>query len=157
MIIKALAMDVDGTLTDGKMHMGEKGELFKSLHVKDGYAIHHMLPQMGIIPIIVTGRNSLIVERRCNEIGVVHIAQGSIKKVEDLKHILEELNIEWKDTAYIGDDKNDLECMKLAGVTGCPLDAVNEVKQQSDFISEYYGGCGAVREFVEWIWNKRNM
>ncbi len=157
MIIKALAMDVDGTLTDGKIHMGEKGELFKSFHVKDGYAIHHMLPQMGIIPIIVTGRNSLIVERRCNEIGVVHIAQGSINKVEDLKHILEELNIEWKDTAYIGDDKNDLECMKLAGVTGCPLDAVNEVKQQSDFISEYYGGCGAVREFVEWIWNKRNM
>lgn len=150
-------MDVDGTLTDGKIHMGNQGELFKSFHVRDGYAIHDMLPQMGIIPIIVTGRSSLIVEQRCREMGVTYILQGSHNKPKELGHLLERLGIKWEETAYIGDDLNDLECMRLAGFVGCPVDATYEVKQQADFVSSYCSGGGAVREFVEKIYNARFM
>lgn len=142
-------MDVDGTLTDGRIHIGNHGELFKSFHVRDGYAIHDMLPQMGIIPIAITGRISFIVEQRCKEMGIVYVVQGCQNKQEELECILSKLGIEWKETAYIGDDLNDLQCMELAGLVGCPADAAEKVKQQADFISSYSGGCGAVREFVE--------
>lgn len=150
-MIKALVMDVDGTLTDGKLHIGSNGELFKSFDVKDGYAIHDMLPQMGIIPIIITGRVSGIVEYRCKELEIFHVIQGSRDKLSDLKKILAEENIKLEETAYIGDDLNDLECINAVGCKGCPKDAVQEIKHIADFVASKNGGCGAVREFVEWI------
>ena len=63
-MVKYLVMDVDGTLTDGKIYIGTEGEIFKAFDVKDGYAIHYILPEYGITPIIITGRNSVILERR---------------------------------------------------------------------------------------------
>ena len=66
-MIKLLVMDVDGTLTDGKIYMGSSGEVMKAFDVKDGYAIAHMLPEMGIIPVIITGRKSVIVENRARD------------------------------------------------------------------------------------------
>lgn len=149
--IKALVMDVDATLTDGSLYIGEHGECIKKFHVRDGYAIHDMLPEMGIIPIIITGRKSQIVLCRCRELGIVHVIQGSTDKVSDLNRILEEENIALEETAYIGDDVNDLQCMQMVGVCGCPGDAVREIKQISDYVSDKMGGNGAVRDFVEWI------
>lgn len=150
-MIKALVMDVDGTLTDGRIHIGSDGEVFKSFHVKDGYAIHDMLPQMGIIPIIITGRKSQIVEYRCKELGISYVVQGSRDKLSDLKKILLEQDIRLEETAYIGDDLNDLVCMNAVGLKGCPKDAISEIQEIVDFVSEKKGGKGAVREFVEWI------
>ena len=68
--IKMLVMDVDGTLTDGKIYIGPQGEVMKAFNVKDGYAIKHILPEMGIIPVIITGRTSAIVEYRAKELGI---------------------------------------------------------------------------------------
>ena len=104
--IKWLVMDVDGTMTDGKIYMGASGETFKAFDVKDGYAIHEILPKYGI----------------------------------DVSQI-----------AYIGDDLIDLEPMKLCGVSGCPADAVDEIRKISSFVSGKRGGDGAVREFIEWL------
>lgn len=154
--IKAIVMDVDGTLTDGGLYISETGELVKRFHVKDGYAIHDLLPQLGIIPIIITGRKSDIVLRRCNELGIVHVVQGSTEKLADLTKILSLEHIELAETAYIGDDINDLECMKKVGVKGCPCDAVDEVKKVVDYITKCSGGNGAVREFIEWLKNTDN-
>ncbi len=155
MKIKALVMDVDGTLTDGAIYLGNDGEEMKMFHVKDGYAIKHILPQMGIIPIIITGKNSKIVQMRCDELGITRIVQGSVDKVADLKKALVTEQIGIEETAYIGDDMNDYECMSLVGLSGCPSDAAEEIKTVADYVTKTKGGKGAVREFIEWM--KRQM
>lgn len=149
--LKALIMDIDGTLTDGGIYMGECGEVMKRFDVKDGYGICCILPQLGIIPIVITGRESKIVENRCRELKITELIQKSRDKVVDMKQILDRLEINFDETAYIGDDLNDLACMKLVAVRGCPADAVDVVKEACDFIASRTGGCGAVREFIEWI------
>lgn len=149
--IKALVMDVDGTLTDGGLYIGAEGEVMKRFHVKDGYAIHDLLPQMGIVPIIITGRTSEIVAQRCRELGITRLVQGSSNKIEDLKKILADENISIAQVAYMGDDLNDYDCMVQAGLKGCPSDAASEIKSIADYVTQSSGGNGAVREFVEWI------
>ena len=136
--IKYLVMDVDGTLTDGKIYMGHDGELGKAFHIKDGCGIHDLLIPSGSIPIIMTGRKSAIY-------------QGITDKLAQLSEIADELSA----VAYIGDDINDLLCMRAVkeagGIVGCPQDAAKEVRKIADFISENKGGEGAVRDFIEWI------
>lgn len=160
-MIKVLIMDVDGTLTDGKIYMGENGELFKSFDIKDGCGIKNILPDMDVIPVIITARKSKILENRCQELGINYLYQNVTNKYEKLNDILKLLSdrthqkYELGNCAYIGDDIIDLQCMKpikqANGVIGCPNDAVSEIKEISDFISSKNGGDGAVREFIEWI------
>ena len=153
MKIKLLVMDVDGTLTDGKIYMGENGEVMKAFNVKDGYAIAHMLPEMGIIPVIITGRKSKIVENRAKEIGITELHQGVRDKLTVLKEVAEKYNASQNEIAYIGDDINDLECIEYCGFTACPADAVEKVKNNCQYVSVLYAGHGAVRDII----NKINM
>ena len=150
-MIKALIMDVDGTLTDGGIYLTSNGEEIKKFNVKDGYAINNMLPKMNITPIILTGRNSDIVKRRCKELNITIVIQDSKDKVHDMMRVLNELSISLKETVYIGDDLNDIECMKLVGICACPCDAANEVKNICTYVAEKGGGAGAVREIIDWI------
>ena len=98
-----------------------------------------------------TGKNSDIVFNRCKELGIERIFQGVSDKVKRLKKVTDDLSM----VAYIGDDNNDLPCMKLIkeanGIVGCPFDAVETVKQIADFVSTHRGGDGAVRDFIDWI------
>ena len=151
MMIKYLVMDVDGTLTDGKIYMGAHGEMMKAFNIKDGCGIHDIAIPGGIIPVIITGRTSEIVKKRCGELGIQQVYQGIKNKIEQLNSIADDLS----QVAYIGDDINDLSCMipvkEAGGVVGCPADAVERVKEISDFVALHNGGDGAVRDFVEWI------
>ena len=151
MTIKALIMDVDGTLTDGTIYLDNNGNEMKKFNVKDGYAINTILTEYDIVPIVITGRRSEIVRKRCEELNIKKVVQGSINKVNDMKLILNDLSISMEETAYIGDDMNDIECMKLVGLCACPNDAVNEVKKICDIVAEKNGGEGAVREIIEKI------
>lgn len=153
-------MDVDGTLTDGKIYMGVDGECFKAFDIKDGYALHTLLKENGIIPVIITARKSPMVEHRCNELGVTEIHQGVMKKLECLKGILEKYSsadqkYDFSSVAYIGDDLLDLQCMnpikEAGGVAGCPLNAAKEVITVCDYVAPHKGGDGAVRDFVGFI------
>lgn len=150
-MVKYLVMDVDGTLTDGKIYMGNNGEMMKAFSIKDGCGIHDIAIPYGITPIIITGRKSKIVENRCREIGIEHIYQGVDDKTKKLKSITEDLS----KVAYIGDDINDLSVMKLikeaGGKIGCPADATHGIKRIADFVASKNGGDGAVREFIEFI------
>ena len=148
MRIKLLFMDVDGTLTDGKIYMGENGDVMKAFNVKDGFAIAHMLPEMGIIPVIITGRKSDIVENRARELGISELYQGIGNKLAQLKKVAAKYNAYSEEIAYIGDDLNDLECIEYCGLTACPSDALNEVKQRVTYVCKNAGGEGALREFV---------
>ena len=146
---KLLVMDVDGTLTDGKIYMGENGEVMKAFNVKDGYAIAHMLPEMEIIPVIITGRKSKIVENRAKELGITELYQGVGDKLAQLKIVAEKYNATPEEIAYIGDDLNDLECIEFCGVTACPVDAVEKVKKTVNLVCNKKAGEGAVRDFIE--------
>lgn len=149
--IKMLFLDVDGTLTDGKIHISESGELFKSFNIKDGLGIHDILSSKGIIPVIITGRNSKMLELRCKEIGIKAIYQGIQDKKPFMRQIIYDNGCKEEECAYIGDDINDYECMQLVKYRGCPKDAVGEIINICDFVSTKCGGDGAVREFIEWL------
>lgn len=150
-MIKLLFIDVDGTLTDGKIYMGVDGELCKVFDVKDGCAIHDILPQYGIVPVIITGRTSKIVENRAVELGIAETYQGVRDKAALVLEIMKKYGCPPHAAAYIGDDIIDLPCMQLCGVSGCPSDAVTAVKSVCDYICKLPGGKGAVREFIEWL------
>lgn len=154
--IKFLVLDVDGTLTDGKIYVDDKDNSFKAFNVKDGFALVNWLKLGGEVAIL-TGKKSNIVERRAKELGIKYIIQGSKNKKQDLKNLLKELNITFENVAYMGDDLNDLGVMKSVGFSACPKDSVQEVLEITNFISSKNGGDGAVREFLEHIMKKNEM
>lgn len=148
--IKLLAMDVDGTLTDGRIYIGPDGEVMKAFDVKDGYGIVRFR-EAGGIPVIITGRRSRIVEQRCRELGITELHQGVSDKLDCLMKLASRYGLEREEIAYIGDDLNDLACMEYAGVSACPGDAMEAVRSSCSYICTSPGGRGAVREFLEWL------
>ena len=149
-MVKMLVMDVDGTLTDGKIYTSATGECMKAFNVKDGYGIKKLICY-DIVPVIITGRNSQIVQKRCEELGILEIYQGIENKLEILKKIMDKYEVAEKDVAYIGDDENDLECMNHVAIVGCPSDAIEKVKEIANYVSSEMGGNGAVRDFIEYL------
>lgn len=152
-MIKYLILDVDGTLTDGKIYMGPNGEAMKAFSIKDGYVSNFILKPVGIVPVIITARNSSIVQHRCDELGITEVYQGKMDKLAALKEIVGEENI--GACAYFGDDILDLKCMvpiqEAGGKVGCPCDAVKEIKAIADYVCISKAGEGALREFAEWL------
>ena len=139
---------------DGKIYMGNDGEIFKAFNIKDGQAMA-ILRRYDVEPIIITGRQSKIVENRCRELKIDHLFQGVKDKKEKLLELVKQLDVELSNIAYIGDDENDLDCIDLVndnnGLTGCPFDAIKQARDKAGFVCTKNSGDGAVREFVEWI------
>lgn len=154
--IKILVLDVDGTLTDGKLYMDDKDNALKAFNVRDGFAIVNWLKLGGEV-VIITGKSSNIVERRAKELGIKYVVQGSKNKTQDLKKILERLNLSFENVAYMGDDLNDIGLMKKIALPACPHDAVLEVLEICKFISNKNGGEGAVRDLLEHIMKANGM
>ena len=152
-MIKYLIMDVDGSLTDGKIYMGSNGEIMKAFSIKDGYVFNYILRPNDIVPIILTARKSAIVQKRCEELGIKEVHQGKLNKLNSLKEIVGKENLCY--CSYFGDDLIDLQCMKpiqdAGGIVGCPADAVQEIKAVADYICLAKAGDGALREFAEWL------
>lgn len=153
-MVKLFVMDVDGTLTDGKIYIGNSGEEIKAFNVKDGYAVHNLLKGNNVKTAILTGRKSNIVEIRAKELEVDFCIQGVKNKLDELNRLIDKLEISAKEIAFIGDDIPDMDCIKMCGYTACPHDAVQEVKDAVDYVCMASGGEGAVREFAERILNE---
>lgn len=151
MKIKLLVMDVDGTLTDGCIYVGPEGEAMKAFDVKDGYAIANLLPDIGVVPVIITGRKSSIVEHRARELKITELHQGVSDKLAELKAVAEKYGASADEVACIGDDLNDLECMRWCSLSAAPADAVKAVYDLAAFKCTHNGGRGAVREFCEYV------
>lgn len=149
--IKLFVMDVDGTMTDGKIYMGDNGEMLKAFNIKDGYGIHEILPRYHVKTVIMTGRESKIVINRARELEINYILQNVKDKAGAMRDLAVKFDCSLKEIAYMGDDIIDLEPMQMCGISGCPADAVEEIRNVSDFISEKKGGDGAVRDFIEWL------
>ena len=152
-MIKLVLLDVDGTLTDGRIYRGNNGEELKRFNVKDGYAIVNA-QKLGIEFGIITGRKSELVEIRAKELKIKYLYQGISEKTVILEEIMKKDGLSKEEIAYMGDDLNDFLIMKQVGLSGTPKDAVDEVIQVADFVSKKNGGSGAVREFIEHILKK---
>jgi 3-deoxy-D-manno-octulosonate 8-phosphate phosphatase (KDO 8-P phosphatase) len=152
--INMLVMDVDGTLTDGKIYVGDSGEVFKAFNVKDGYRLI-TIDKYQIIPVIITGKTSQILAKRAAELKIEEVYQGVGDKVKVLEEVIRRYNLNYDNVAYIGDDLNDLDCMRKCHLNACPADAVDEVREIADYICKNDGGNGAVREFIDLIIKSR--
>lgn len=152
--IKLVILDVDGTLTDGGVYIDNKGIETKKFNIKDGAGIV-LAERTGVEFMILTGRKSYCVQHRANELKIKYVFQGIADKLPYLKQFLSEQGFSTEEVAYMGDDVNDLDCMRFVGFTACPADAVEDVRGYCDFISRYNGGYGAVREFCDLILKKK--
>ena len=148
--VRLVVLDVDGTLTDGKIIIGPQGELCKHFHVRDGLGIK-LLMNAGIDVAIITGRSSAIVSARMRELGVKDVIQGQTRKTEAFLALIQAKGLSPSQCACVGDDLPDLPLMQLAGCPCAPKDAVKEVIEASLFVSGKNGGEGAVRDIAEAI------
>lgn len=152
---KFLVMDVDGTLTDGKIYMGQDGELAKAFDVKDGCGILLELPLYNIIPVIITARQSKILEKRCDELHIEEFHQGVKDKLRTLQDIVDKYESTLSSVAYAGDDLPDIPCMeavkRAGGVVLCPADAIPEIRLLANYISVYKAGDGAIRDMIRYL------
>lgn len=143
-----LILDVDGVLTDGRLFYGSGGIEIKAFHVHDGYGLKK-IQQEGISVAIVSGRESDIVEKRADELGIRFLFQNIAEKKEVLQELCQRSGIEPQHMAHVGDDLPDIELFKSVGLGIAVADALFEVRKSADLITKAKGGEGAVREVCE--------
>jgi YrbI family 3-deoxy-D-manno-octulosonate 8-phosphate phosphatase len=149
--IQLLLTDCDGVLTDAGVYYNEQGEVMKKFNLRDGMAVNRLRQFAGIETGIISGETSASLYKRAEKLNITEVHGGIQDKATLLQSILERFDIPAENVAYIGDDHNDLEIMKLVGLTACPADALPAVKEQVDFICAHIGGDGCFREFAELI------
>ena len=147
-MIKLIVLDVDGCLTDGKIIYSSDGIESKNFNVKDGLAIATWI-RMGNQVAIITGRQSDIVKRRADELGIQHLFQGIKDKDRVLKELVESLGLKFYEVGAIGDDLNDYNMLKMVGRSFTPQDGVKEIKEMVKSVLTHNGGDGAVREMID--------
>ena len=148
MSIELVVLDVDGTLTDGKITYTQNGDELKSFCVKDGLAIASWI-KLGKEVAIITGRTSEIVARRAKELGIKHYYQGVHNKQEVLLELLMNLNYTMENVASAGDDLNDYKMLVASKRSYVPKNASSHVKKIADVVLTRSGGDAAVREMIE--------
>ena len=153
--IKAFVFDVDGVLTDGKLHISESGELLRQMNVRDGYALKQAINK-GFEVCIISGGNNPAVKSRLQTLGINHIYLGVDDKIEKLDEFSDIYEIPLKNICYMGDDIPDLEVMKVVGLATCPQNAVPEIKSISQYISHCNGGESCVRDIIEQVMKVQN-
>lgn len=146
--VAAAIFDVDGVLTDGRIYIGESGELFKAFSTLDGQGLK-LLVQAGIVPVVITGRDSPSVRRRVADLGLLHAAYGAADKLAAAEPLLGELGIGWDRVAVMGDDWPDLPLMRRAAFACAPKNAHAEARAVAQHITASVGGHGAAREFCD--------
>lgn len=146
--IELAVFDIDGVMTDGRLYIGPAGQEFKSVHIHDGHGLKR-LAAAGVELAVISGRHSEAMEARLSDLGVEHVFMGVSDKLAIFCALLEELNLEPHQAAYMGDDEPDLAPMRIAGLALSVRDAVPEVSAAADWVSARNGGEGAVREACE--------
>ena len=148
--LRILLLDVDGVMTDGGIILIGADTEAKRFDVQDGMGIT-LARAAGIRVGIITSRTSEVVQRRAKELGITDISQGSKKKVEALKQMLNKSGLSASQAAYIGDDIQDIPVLKRVGLPIAVQNAVPEVKECCLHVTQARGGHGAVREAVDWL------
>jgi 3-deoxy-D-manno-octulosonate 8-phosphate phosphatase (KDO 8-P phosphatase) len=154
--IELLVCDVDGVLTDGGLHYDEQGRVVKRFDVRDGLAIR-MLQRAGIEVAFLSGGRSGAIEQRARHLHVNHCLVGVGDKLSALRQLQANLQLECQQTAFIGDDLNDLTVRPATGLLVCPADGARGLRRQADWVLRRRGGDGAVRELAEALLQQRGL
>lgn len=148
--ITLLALDVDGVLTDGRIYFSKTGEEIKTFHTLDGQGIK-MLHACSIEVALITGRSSMILEKRAADLGIKTLIQGREDKLTALNEILTAQSLSINQAAYAGDDLPDLSAMRNAGLSFSVPNGHPEIRAASHAITTAEGGMGAVREITDFL------
>jgi len=147
--IRLVVLDVDGTLTDGRLYYGKEGEAFKAFDVRDGHGLRLLNLYGGVKLAVLTGRRADLVEQRCRELSIDRVVGSSRAKGTAIEQIAADLGVPLQQTAYMGDDVNDLPALRKVALSCAPQDAVPEVLGEVQWVSRRPAGRGAVRELCE--------
>ena len=148
--VRLAVFDVDGVMTDGRLHYSETGTESKAFHSRDGLGLKGLMSQ-GIVVAVITARQSELVARRMNELGIEELIQGCRRKDEALAGLLERHQLDASQAAYTGDDLLDWPAMGQCGVKFAPADANGWIRERADWVTSLPGGQGAVREVCEFL------
>jgi 3-deoxy-D-manno-octulosonate 8-phosphate phosphatase (KDO 8-P phosphatase) len=147
--IRLLVLDIDGTMTDGRLYYGREGEAFKAFDVRDGHGLR-LLQMYGAVQLaVLTGRRADLVLQRCRELSIEHVVGQSRAKGDAIVRIAQDLAVPLGETAFMGDDVNDLPALRKVALSCAPADAAPEVLDEVGWVSRRRGGRGAVRELCE--------
>lgn len=146
--IRVVFLDVDGVLTDGGLYFTESGETIKRFHTLDGHGLK-LLQRAGITPAVISGRDSKPLRLRLAALGIEHVHYATEDKCPAAEQTLKSLGLDWSQAAAMGDDWPDLPVMRRCALACAPLNAHQEVKALSDYVTRVRGGAGAVRELCD--------
>lgn len=146
--IKLVFFDVDGVLTDGGLYFGETGETIKRFHTLDGHGLK-LLQRAGIVPAVITGRDSKPLRLRLAALGIEHVHYGIDDKRLAAEETLKTLGLDWSQAAAMGDDWPDLPVMQRCALSCAPPNAQLEVREIAHHVTQTPGGHGAVRELCD--------
>ncbi|MBI2609284.1 MAG: HAD-IIIA family hydrolase [Deltaproteobacteria bacterium] len=148
--IKMLLLDVDGVLTDGRVIMQSNDQEIIEFSIYDGVGIV-LLKKAGFKVGIISGRNSQIIHKRGEHLGIDEVHTNKFHKIDTYKEILKKYKFQDEEICYIGDELLDLPILERVGFSAAPKNAISDVKEKVDYVTEKEGGHGAVREVIELI------
>lgn len=155
-MIQLLLLDVDGTLTDGLVYYSNTGDEIKAFHIKDGLALR-VWKKLGRKSAIITGRESLAVQKRAEELGIDFVFMGIENKGEIALKLKQDLNLGREEIASIGDDLNDLSMFAQSGMSFAPKNSAQQILDQASYVVAQNGGQGAVRAMIEIILKQEKL
>ncbi len=150
---KLIVTDIDGVWTDGSMYYSAEGDVMRRFNTSDSAGVF-FAKLMGIPVVVLSGELTEITRKRTEKLKIEYVFLGVKNKLNVLENLLHELNVDWEEVAYIGDDVNDMGIFRHAGFTAAPAQAPEYIKLMVDYITEHKGGEGAFREFVEEIFKR---
>jgi 3-deoxy-D-manno-octulosonate 8-phosphate phosphatase (KDO 8-P phosphatase) len=154
--VRALAMDVDGVLTDGGLWWGVNGEELKRFCFADIMGLS-LARRAGLTLALISGEDSPLVDRYAGKLLIRHVAKNCRDKAAALHAFATEANIPLNEVCFMGDDVNDLAALALAGLSAAPANAAPAVLESVRFVTKAFGGNGAVRELVDAILSARGL
>ncbi len=154
--IKAIAMDVDGVLTDGGVWWGPNGEEWKRFHFADIMGLS-LARKSGMVIALVSGENSPLVDRLASKLGISDVHKDCKDKAGALRAFSERHRLRLEEICFIGDDVNDLPALSIVGLSACPADARPSIRKSCQMVTKLAGGNGAVREVVDMLLGSARM
>jgi YrbI family 3-deoxy-D-manno-octulosonate 8-phosphate phosphatase len=149
--IKLVLTDNDGVLTDTGVYYSDEGEIYKRFSIRDGMGVERLRKELNIETGIISGEISGSIKKRAEKLKIKELHLGATEKHLLLSEIQVRNNLKPENIAYIGDDVNDIELIKLVGLTASPADGMADIRNIVDYVCEQKGGHGAFREFAELI------
>ena len=146
--LRAIALDVDGVLTDGGVWWGPNGEEWKRFGFADIMGVS-LARKAGLLVCLISGEDSPLVDRFAAKLGITDVEKGCKDKARALRAFAERRGLDLLEIGFMGDDVNDLDAMAIAGVSAAPAGAVRAVLARASFVSTRAGGHGAARDFVD--------